>query len=269
MTYQEDREKLEQLKKELNLRHDAYEKSLGETIAFIDEMLKKAIYCESYEIIKNSLSKNVVKTISEKCVQPINKNCSEKDEGVYREKKEIEQVKCEEVVLQAESFQFSNNIACEDISNDYYNIIDNNAKKVIDEFIHNYHNNTLPKVDKVLKISREFGKELAFFNKSNWDDYSKKNQLVLQEDDTGSFEAYLVPDTKDRFFVIPRKFVKFSSNRVIIDGFAGFFDFNLDMAIDGMNRTPYVERPALVAERNGIYKLCTIKDILCKGKIEF
>ena len=43
MSYQEDRQKLEILKRELKLSHDTYVKSYEATIAFIDEMMKKVV----------------------------------------------------------------------------------------------------------------------------------------------------------------------------------------------------------------------------------
>lgn len=267
MTYQEERERLEELKRNLRINHAAYVKSFEETIAFIDVLLKKAVYCESYDVVKRALTNDVLSGLASKELHPMNSYYGASNDTISEEKEAKEVISYQNDKFTDNSSQSSNNGSSE--SAGYYTKLKEDEKKVVDDFMHKYHTNTLLKADKMLKIGKEFGRELPYFNKEAWDSYSKKDQLILQEDDSGMFAAYRVPNMKDGYFLIPSKAVKFCSNRVIMDGFAGFFHFDLSMAIDGKTRTPYVERPALVIDRNGQYKLCLIEHVPCKGQIEF
>ena len=268
MTYQEEREKLEKLKRELRLNHAAYVKSYEDTISFIDEIMKKVIYAESYDAVKSCLTKKMVDlvrdsrntTLKEKTAdyQTI-VSTSTQTEGVLEETHDIKEVKkvCDDSNGEA--------ILCED----YYEKLEPIERQYVDDFLCKYHYRKLAKPDKILKISQDFGNELAKFNTIMWNEYTKKNQLSLIEDDAGSFEAYKIDGAKDKYFIIPSRITKFSSYKVIVDGFAGFFNFNLNFAVDGKEKVPYVDKPAIVVNKNGKYVLCASHKILYKGKIEF
>ena len=268
MSHQEDREKLERLKRELKLNHAAYVKSYEETITFIDEMMKKVVYAESYENVKECLTKKITDLMSDS------------SNNSLKEKVFNEQTMVSKVVSTGKSLDdyhnmkdmetvCSNNKDVDEICENYYEKLEPRERQYVDDFLSKYHYRKLVKPDKLLKISQDFGNELAQFNTVMWNEYTKKNQLSLIEDDAGAFEAYKIEGAKDKYFIIPSHITKFSSYKVIVDGFAGFFNFDLNIAVDGKEKVPYVAKPAIVVNKNGKYVLCSSKKLLYKGKIDF
>lgn len=268
MSYQEDREKLEKLKRELKLNHAAYVKSYEETLTLIDEMMKKVVYAESYENVKNCLTKKVIDLMRD------SGNASLKEKVVKEQTIVSKVVSTDKSIddtynIKERETVCSNSNDVDKIYESYYEKLELRERQYVDDFLSKYHYRKLEKPDKLLKISQDFGNELAQFNTVMWNEYTKKNQLSLIEDDAGAFEAYKIEGAKDKYFIIPSHITKFSSYKVIVDGFAGFFNFDLNMAVDGKEKIPYVNKPAIVINKNGKYVLCSSKNILYKGKIEF
>lgn len=268
MSYQEDRQKLEILKRELKLSHDTYVKSYEATIAFIDEMMKKVVYAESYEDVKRCLTKKVIDLMCD------SSNNLPKEKVVKEQAIVSKVVSTDKLINGSRDIKemetvYSNSNNVDNICENYYESLEPRERQYVDDFLYKYHYRKLVKPDKLLKISQEFGNELAQFNTVMWNEYTKKNQLSLIEDDAGAFEAYKIEGAKDKYFIIPSHITKFSSYKVIVDGFAGFFNFDLNVAVDGKEKVPYVAKPAIVVNKNGKYVLCSSKKLLYKGKIDF
>lgn len=155
------------------------------------------------------------------------------------------------------------NNAAEESSNKY--------AKLVDKFMREYENNY--DYEK-LEVSSKFTGALSRINENNihLNDYPDKHNITLKKSLNANYfyNAYGIENTKDYFFIVPKKWFQANPSSLIKSAFTVFFEFP-ENRIEG-NKSPILIRPALVRidKDTGEFKLYKDeKGRAFKGEVTF
>lgn len=143
-------------------------------------------------------------------------------------------------------------------------------EEVIRKFMETYNNNSLSSEYLCLKVDDKYADSLSSMDVKDWKSFSGKNEITLIEGSREKYHAYKVAKDKAVYFLVPTEAMKesFGGLRVIQNAFPTFFDFDLNECNESKHAT--LVRPAIVAEKDGVFKLYKDKTgVVYKGILKF